>query len=80
LTRIQYQAASENQMIEIVVNGDARQVPTGTTVRALLALLEVPPERVAVELDRLIIKKSFWETTEVREGAKVEIVHFVGGG
>jgi sulfur carrier protein len=67
-------------MIEIVVNGEKRQVPTGTTVKTLLTLFEVPPERVAVELDRSIIKKSFWESTEVLEGAKVEIVHFVGGG
>ncbi|MFN0102392.1 MAG: sulfur carrier protein ThiS [Bryobacteraceae bacterium] len=67
-------------MIEIVVNGETRQVPSGTTITGLLAILDIPPERVAVELDRSIIKNIFWAATELHAGAKVEIVHFVGGG
>ena len=67
-------------MIEIVVNGETRQVPAGTTVTGLLTILAVPPERVAVELNRSIIKNIFWDSTELSGGAKVEIVHFVGGG
>ncbi|MBL8239470.1 MAG: sulfur carrier protein ThiS [Bryobacterales bacterium] len=67
-------------MIEIVVNGETRQVPAGTTITGLLAILSIPPERVAVELDRAIIKNIFWPETELRPGARVEIVHFVGGG
>jgi len=67
-------------MIEIVVNGDPLQVPAGTTITALLASLSVHAERVAVELDRSIIKNNFWAATELRPGAQVEIVHFVGGG
>jgi sulfur carrier protein len=67
-------------MIEIVVNGDPRQVPPGTTITGLLAILSIPPERVAVELDRAIIKNIFWSQTELRPGAQIEIVHFVGGG
>jgi thiamine biosynthesis protein ThiS len=67
-------------MIEIVVNGETRQVPLGTTITGLLVILAVPPERVAVELDRSIIKNIFWNATELRAGAKLEIVHFVGGG
>ena len=67
-------------MIEIVVNGETRQVPAGTTVTRLLAILAVAPERVAVELNRSIIKNIFWPETELSAGAQVEIVHFVGGG
>lgn len=67
-------------MIEIVVNGEPRQVPAGTTITGLLTLLAVPPERVAIELDRAIIKNIFWPATELRPGAQIEIVHFVGGG
>ncbi len=67
-------------MIEIVVNGESRQVPAGTTITGLLALLSIPPDRVAVELDRSIIKSIFWTETALRPGAQVEIVHFVGGG
>lgn len=67
-------------MIEIVVNGEARQVPQGTTITGLLAILAIPGDRVAVELDRVIIKNIFWPETSLRPGAQVEIVHFVGGG
>jgi thiamine biosynthesis protein ThiS len=67
-------------MIEIVVNGETRHIEPGTTISGLLRLLNLPSERVAVELDRAIIKSSFWSATELRPGAQVEIVHFVGGG
>jgi thiamine biosynthesis protein ThiS len=67
-------------MIEIVVNGDPRQVPPGTTITGLLASLGIPPERVAVELDRAIIKSAAWPETPLQPGARIEIVHFVGGG
>ena len=67
-------------MIEIVVNGETRQVPAGTTVTVLLLILKVAPERVAVELNRSIIKNIFWSATELGAGSQVEIVHFVGGG
>jgi len=67
-------------MIEIVVNGETRQVPAGTTVTGLLTILAMAPERVAVELNRSIIKNIFWPETVLAAGAQVEIVHFVGGG
>ena len=67
-------------MTEIVVNGEPRQVPDGTTITGRLAILSIPGDRVAVELDRLIIKNIFWAETQLRPGAQVEIVHFVGGG
>lgn len=67
-------------MIEIVVNGESRQVPSGTTITGLLALLGIPSDRVAIELDRAIIKNIFWVETILAPGSRVEIVHFVGGG
>ena len=67
-------------MIEVVVNGDPRQVPEGLNVLRLLEHLEVDPSRVAVELNRSIVHKGEWTTTPVAEGANVEIVWFVGGG
>lgn len=67
-------------MIEIVVNGEPRQVPIATTIAGLLADLGIPPDRVAVELDRVIIRNIFWTETVLLPGSQVEIVHFVGGG
>lgn len=66
--------------IEVVVNGSARRVPEGLTVSGLLAFLEINAERVAVELDRAIVRKPEWERAAICEGAQVEIVWFVGGG
>ena len=72
----------ENQtnLVEIVVNGEARAVPGGLNVAGLLAWLGVDGGRVAVELDRRIMRKAAWDGTPVEAGAQVEIVQFVGGG
>jgi len=68
------------QTIEIVVNGRAQRVPEGLNVRGLLAFLEIDASRVAVELNRSIVRKPEWSSAVVGEGASVEIVWFVGGG
>jgi len=65
---------------QIVVNGVARQAPAGQTLLELLRELQLEPSRVAVEMDRRIVKRSEWETLELPAGAKIEIVQFVGGG
>jgi len=67
-------------MIEIVVNGTPRKVARGTTILTLLEALAIKPDRVAVELDRVIIKAPRWPETTLKDGARIEIVHFVGGG
>ena len=67
-------------MIEITVNGEARAASEGQTILDLLRQLEIDPERVAVELDRRIVRQTRWPETEVRAGAQIEIVRFVGGG
>lgn len=68
------------QTIEIVVNGDTRTVPAGLTVLGLLDHLGTHPERVAVELNRSIVRRPDWDRTPVAPGAQLEIVQFVGGG
>lgn len=67
-------------MIEIVLNGEPKQVPSGLTVAALLLHLGVDPALVAVELNRELSRKAGWDQTIVPAGATVEIVQFVGGG
>ena len=66
--------------MEIVVNGERRAVPEGQTVLGLLRELRIDPVRVAVELDRRIVKQPLWSETVLRSGAEIEIVQFVGGG
>jgi sulfur carrier protein len=66
--------------IQITVNGEARSAKEGQTVLGLLEELAIEPQRVAVEVDRRIVKQPCWGETELRAGAQVEIVQFVGGG
>jgi sulfur carrier protein len=66
--------------IQIVVNGESRAIPDGQTVLALLHDLQLDPARVAVELDRRILKQPKWSETALSSGAQLEIVQFVGGG
>ena len=66
--------------IEVVLNGEPRTTAEGQTVLQLLEQLALDPARVAVEMDRRILKKAFWAETVLHAGAEIEIVQFVGGG
>ncbi len=70
----------QSQSIDVIINGQRRQVPSNQSVSALLSHLQIPAERVAVELNKFIVRKRDWEQTPVTSGAQVEIVEFVGGG
>jgi thiamine biosynthesis protein ThiS len=66
--------------ISIVVNGEGRAVREGETIAGLVRALDLDPERLAIELDRRIVKRSAWASTVLAPGATLEIVQFVGGG
>lgn len=66
--------------IQIRVNGEVCSTAEGQTLLGLLRELALDPERVAVELNRQIVKRPLWEATPVEAGAQLEIVQFVGGG
>ena len=66
--------------IQILVNGETREVPTGLGVIALLSHLGLPAERVAIERNLEILPRSQWISTAVLPGDRFEIVHLVGGG
>ena len=70
----------ETKTIAIVLNGEPRRVPEGLNIGGLLKFLEIDGQKVAVELNREIVRKPEWESAEVREGALIEVVWFVGGG
>lgn len=62
------------------INGEQRDFPDGLTVAALVARLGMKPDRVAVELNLEIVPRPNWDTTMLKTGDKLEVVHFVGGG
>jgi sulfur carrier protein len=66
--------------VKLTVNGEAREVPDGTTVSQLLASLEVTAGRVAVEVNTDVVRRAQHEQHRLADGDRVEIVTFVGGG
>lgn len=68
------------QTIEIVLNGERTTVPEGASILDVLQALKIDSARVAVELNRSIVRQPNWAATIVGAGAQMEIVQFVGGG
>lgn len=66
--------------MEIIVNGDRREVPDGLTVVTLLEVLQMRANRVAIERNREILPRAKWQETRVQPDDTFEIVQFVGGG
>lgn len=64
----------------IFINGEARELDGVSTLASLLDALDLPTQRVAIELNKQVIRKQDWEATKVIDDDKVEVVHFVGGG
>lgn len=67
-------------MITITLNGARRDVEDGLTLETLLARLELPAGRVAVERNRRIVPRSRYATEPVEPEDRLEIVTLVGGG
>ncbi len=66
--------------MKIRLNGKEYDTKGAKTVKELLEELDIHPQRVAVEVNLKIIKKSDYECTFLNEGDSVEVVSFVGGG
>ena len=66
--------------MRITLNGDAADVPPALTVHTLLLHLQVDPRVVAVERNRVVVKRAKYAETTIAEGDEIEIVAFVGGG
>jgi thiamine biosynthesis protein ThiS len=64
----------------LIINAEPRNFPDGLTLSALIAQLGMKADRVAVELNLEIVPRERWEATTLKDGDKLEIVHFVGGG
>ncbi len=66
--------------MRIKLNGEEKELAEGTTLRGLVEQLALAPERLAVELNREVVRRADWPATPLSDGDRVEIVHFVGGG
>lgn len=66
--------------ITLEINGETRTIPPVSNVTELLEALGISGNRVAVEINRKIIRRGEWEHTPISNLDRVEIVQFVGGG
>ena len=65
--------------MKVFVNGEPREV-TETTLAGLVTELDLPVARIAIELNREVVRRSEWGSTMLKDEDRIEIVHFVGGG
>jgi sulfur carrier protein len=66
--------------MQVIVNSAPMELPPGVTVAGLLERLQVPRTRVAVEVNRLIVRRAQHPETVLNEGDEIEVVTLVGGG
>jgi thiamine biosynthesis protein ThiS len=66
--------------MKLQINGDDREFADSLTLAVLLGELGMKADRVAVELNREIVPRPQWAETNLCDGDRLEIVHFVGGG
>ena len=65
--------------MKVFVNGEPREV-NETTLAGLVTELDLPVARIAIELNREVVRRSEWGSTMLKDEDRIEIVHFVGGG
>ena len=65
--------------MKVFVNGALREVEL-STLAELITELDLPVARIAVELNREVVRRGDWGSTMLKDEDRIEIVHFVGGG
>jgi sulfur carrier protein len=66
--------------MKLIINGEEKSVDKVSSVSELLRELGLKADRVAVELNREIAARGSWDSTHLKDGDRLEIVQFVGGG
>ena len=66
--------------MKITLNGEIKELEDEVTLDRLLELFSLPSQRVAVEVNKEVVRKQAWDATMIRDNDRIEVVHFVGGG
>jgi len=69
-----------SQEIQIQLNGSKKTILPGLSLVDLIEILKLESGQIAIEVNRVIVKKENWSEMILQENDVVEIVHFVGGG
>jgi thiamine biosynthesis protein ThiS len=73
-------SAATDTAIRVTLNGEARELPAGLSLSAMLTHLGLNPRKVAVERNLEIAPRSAYDEIAIADGDRLEIVQFVGGG
>ena len=68
--------------MNVTLNGRPAELPEGATVATVVAELELPAagRGVAVAVDAEVVPRTQWDTHELNEGARVEVLRAIQGG
>ncbi|MBA2620591.1 MAG: sulfur carrier protein ThiS [Acidobacteria bacterium] len=66
--------------MKVFINGETKEISGETNLNKLLEQFSLPLTRIAVELNKQVVRRADWETIKINEADKIEIIHFVGGG
>jgi sulfur carrier protein len=66
--------------MKVFVNGEEKDLSDATSLSELITKMDLPVARIAIELNREVVRRSDWGSTMLNDGDRIEIVHFVGGG
>ena len=66
--------------VELSINGEAADVPSGLTVLELLEQRDLKARDVVVERNLVLVPRDAFAATVLESGDSLEILHFVGGG
>ena len=66
--------------MRVFVNGELKEFDSGISLADLITQLDLPAARIAIELNREVVRRSDWGSTMLKDDDRIEIVHFVGGG
>lgn len=66
--------------MKILINGESKELAQSLNLNELLKHFSLPSERIAIELNKEVVRRKDWESIKIKDADKIEIVHFVGGG
>lgn len=69
--------------MKLSINGETRDFPdldTSPVLARLVELLQMKPDRIAIERNGEIVPRSSWSHISLESGDRLEVVQFVGGG
>lgn len=66
--------------MKITLNGEIKEINRTLNLAELLEFFALPAERVAIELNKQVVRRKDWTAININDADRIEVIHFVGGG